>query len=94
MAAELGYAGRKTVFDDYVREVRPRFQVRRTFLPTIYRPGELVQCDLWEPRELIPVGHGQQRRGYVVTAELCWSRHFCSGASRSRTGDLLLANPA
>ena len=74
MAIELGYAGGKTVFDDYVREVRPRFQVRRTFQRTIYRPGELVQCDLWEPRELIPVGHGQQRRGYVVTAELCWSR--------------------
>jgi transposase len=74
MAAELGYAGGKTVFDDYVREVRPRFQVRRTFQRTVYRPGELVQCDLWEPKELIPVGHGQQRRGYVVTAELCWSR--------------------
>jgi hypothetical protein len=74
MAFELGYAGGKTVFDDYVREVRPRFQVRRTFQRTIYRPGELVQCDLWEPRALIPVGHGHQRRGYVVTAELCWSR--------------------
>jgi transposase len=74
MAAELGYEGGKTVFDDYVREVRPRFVVRRTFQRTVYRPGELVQCDLWEPRDLIPVGHGQQRRGYVVTAELCWSR--------------------
>jgi hypothetical protein len=74
MAGEMGYAGGKSIFDDYVREVRPRFQVRRTFQRTIARPGELVQCDLWEPRELIPVGHGQQRRGYVVTAELCWSR--------------------
>ena len=74
LAVELGYAGGKSIFDDYVREVRPRFQVRRTFQRTIYRPGELVQCDLWEPRELIPVGNGQQRRGYVVTAELCWSR--------------------
>jgi transposase len=74
MAVELGYVGGKTVFDDYVREVRPRFQVRRTFQRTVYRPGELVQCDLWEPKELIPVGHGQQRRGYLVTAELCWSR--------------------
>jgi hypothetical protein len=74
LAAELGYVGGKTVFDDYVREVRPRFQVRRTFQRTIYRPGELVQCDLWEPRELIAVGHGQQRRGYVVTMEVCWSR--------------------
>ena len=74
MAAELGYEGGKTIFDDFVREVRPRFQVRRTFQGTVYRPGELVQCDLWEPREPVPVGHGQTRRGWVVTAELCWSR--------------------
>jgi transposase len=74
MAAELGYAGGRTIFDDFVREVRPRFQVRRTFQRTIYRPGELVQCDLWEPREPVPVGYGQTRRGWVVTAELCWSR--------------------
>src|SRR4051794_26728586 len=74
MAGELGYEGGKTIFDDYVRDVRPRFVVKRTFQRTIYRPGELVQCDLWEPRELVPVGHGQTRRGWVVTAELCWSR--------------------
>jgi transposase len=74
LAVELGYAGGKTIFDDYVREVRPRFVIKRTFQRTIYRPGELVQCDLWEPRALVPVGHGQTRRGYVVTAELCWSR--------------------
>jgi hypothetical protein len=74
MARELGYEGGKTIFDDYVREVRPRFLVRRTFQRTVYRPGELVQCDLWEPRQPVAVGHGQTRRGWVVTAELCWSR--------------------
>lgn len=74
LACELGYVGGKSIFDDYVREVRPRFLVRRTFQRTVYRPGELVQCDLWEPREPIPVGYGQTRRGYVVTVELCWSR--------------------
>lgn len=74
MAVELGYEGGKSIFDDYVREVRPRFVVPRTFQRTVYRPGELVQCDLWEPRELIAVGHGQQRRGWVVTCEVCWSR--------------------
>jgi transposase len=74
MATELGYEGAKTIFDDYVREVRPRFLIKRTFQRTVYRPGELVQCDLWEPRVAVPVGHGQTRRGYVVTAELCWSR--------------------
>jgi transposase len=74
LAMELGYEGGKSIFDDYVREVRPRFLRPRTFQRTIYRPGELVQCDLWEPRELIPVGYGQRRRGWVVTCEVCWSR--------------------
>ncbi len=74
MASEIGYEGGKSIFDDYVREVRPRFAVARTFQRTIYRPGELVQCDLWEPREHVPVGHGQRRRGWVVTCEVCWSR--------------------
>jgi hypothetical protein len=74
LASELGYAGGRSIFDDYVREVRPRFLVRRTFQRTLYRPGELAQCDLWEPREPIPVGYGQTRRGWVVTVELCWSR--------------------
>lgn len=74
MAGEIGYQGGKSIFDDYVREVRPRFLVPRTFQRTVYRPGELVQCDLWEPRGLFAVGHGQQRRGWVVTCEVCWSR--------------------
>jgi transposase len=74
IATELGYEGGKSIFDDFVREVRPRFLRPRTFQRTIYRPGELVQCDLWEPRELIAVGHGQHRRGWVVTCEVCWSR--------------------
>jgi transposase len=74
LATELGYEGGKSIFDDFVREVRPRFLAARTFQRTIYRPGELVQCDLWEPREQIPVGHGQRRRGWVVTCEVCWSR--------------------
>ena len=74
LAGELGYEGGKSIFDDYVREVRPRFVIRRSFQRTVYRPGELVQCDLWEPREQVAVGHGQQRRGWVVTCEVCWSR--------------------
>src|SRR4051812_9751767 len=36
MASELGYEGGKSIFDEFVREVRPRFVVRRTFQRTIY----------------------------------------------------------
>jgi transposase len=72
---EQGYAGSKTILDDYLREVRPLFLPRpRTFQRTSYRPGALCQFDLWEPSREIPVGAGQTRRGYVVVGCLPYSR--------------------
>jgi hypothetical protein len=74
LIGELGYEGSKTICDDYLREVRPLFQAKRTYQRTQYRPGELCQFDLFEPSYEIPVGHGQTRRGWVVTCCLGWSR--------------------
>jgi transposase len=77
---EQGYEGSKTILDDLLRELRPRFlPPPRSFQRTRYRPGELAQFDLCEPRSEIPVGYGQRRRGYIVTCELPYSRAF-SGA--------------
>jgi transposase len=60
LIAPLGFDGGKTIVDDYLREVRPLFlPPPRTFQRTIYRPGEICQFDLWEPKAEIPVGHGQ-----------------------------------
>ena len=74
---QLGYVGGKTILDDLLRELRPRFvRPPRSFQRTRYRPGELAQFDLCEPRFEIPVGWGQTRRGYVVTCELPYSRAF------------------
>jgi transposase len=74
---KLGYDGGKTILDDLLRELRPRFlPPPRSFQRTRYRPGELAQFDLCEPRSQIPVGWGQTRRGYVVTCELPYSRAF------------------
>lgn len=70
----LGYAGGETILKEHLREVRPLFAPPRTFQRTAYLPGELAQCDLWEPAREIPVGYGQTRRGYVVTVTLCFSR--------------------
>ena len=75
LIGEQGYAGSKTILDDYLREVRPLFLPRpRTFQRTSYRPGALLQFDLWEPSREIPVGAGQTRRGYVVVSCLPYSR--------------------
>jgi transposase len=74
---KLGYVGGKTILDDLLRELRPRFlPPPRSFQRTRYRPGELAQFDLCEPCSEIPVGWGQTRRGYVVTCELPYSRAF------------------
>jgi transposase len=74
---ELGYEGGKTILDDRLREVRPRYlPPPRSFQRTVYRPGELAQFDLTEPRREIPVGYGQTRPGYVVTCKLPYSRSF------------------
>jgi hypothetical protein len=69
LLAPLGCRAGKTVVDDYLREVRPLFSPPpRTFQRTVYRSGELVQFDVWQPRRELPVGHGQTRRGWVVIA--------------------------
>ena len=94
LAGEIGYEGGKTVFDAYVREVRPRFLVKRTFQRTVYRPAELIQCDLWEPSRHVPVGYGQRRRGWVVTCQSCWSRAFAGTLIFSKQAPDILAGLA
>jgi transposase len=80
----LGYAGSKTILDDYLRELRPLFcPPPRTFQRTAYRPGEVCQFDLWEPSAPVEVGHLEQRRGWVVVA--------CLGYSRAGAGALIFS---
>lgn len=74
---EFGYCGGKTILDDLLRELRPRYlPPPRTHQRTVYRPGELAQFDLTEPRREIPVGWDQLRKGYLVTCKLPYSRAF------------------
>lgn len=82
----LGFAGAKTIVDDYLREVRPLFLAPRTFQRTVYRPGEICQWDLWETSAAVPVGHGQLRRAWVVVA--------CMGFSRAGAGALIFSKEA
>jgi transposase len=80
----LGCTAGKTIVDDYLREVRPLFAPpARTFARAIYRPGEVCQFDVWQPRDEIPVGYGQTRQGWVVVA--------CLGFSRAGAGMLVFS---
>jgi transposase len=89
LIAPLGFDGGKTIVDDYLREVRPMFRAPRTFQRTVYRPSEIAQFDLWEPRAEIPVGHGQTRKGYVVVGCLGYSRAGAGALISKKTPDLL-----
>jgi len=82
----LGFDGGKTIVDDYLREIRPVFLKLRTHQRTVYRSGEICQWDLWEPSALVPVGHGQLRR--------CWVVVSCMGYSRAGAGALIFSKEA
>ncbi len=82
----MGFDGGKTIVDDYLREVRPIFLRPRTYQRTAYRPGEVCQWDLWETSRPVPVGHGQDRRAWVVVA--------CLGYSRAGAGALVFSKEA
>ena len=87
LIADQGYEGGRTILDVYLREVRPLFAPPpRTFQRTLYRPGEICQFDLWEPSRPIPVGHNQERRGWVVVA--------CLGYSRTGAGAVIFSKAA
>ena len=74
VVAADGYEGSKTILCDWLREIRPHHLPQRTFQKTDYVPGEILQFDLMQPRTEIPVGHGQTRKAWVVTAALGYSR--------------------
>ena len=82
----LGFDGGKSIVDDYLREIRPMFKRARTHQRTVYRPGEICQWDLWETSRPVPVGHGQERRAWVV---IC-----CLGYSRAGAGALIFSKEA
>jgi hypothetical protein len=49
----------------------------------VWRPGEVCQFDVWQPRDPVAVGHGQTRLGWVVIA--------CLGFSRAGAGVLVFS---
>ena len=75
LIVEAGYPGGRSILETYLREVRPLYAPPpRTFQRTVYRPGEICQFGLWGPSRLVPVGYGQERRGWVVVGCLGYSR--------------------
>ncbi|MFE2710385.1 transposase, partial [Streptomyces mirabilis] len=71
-------------------ELRPAYVPVDPVSRTVYRPGELAQCDLWFPDADIPLGYGQSGRPPVLVMVSGYSRVITARMLPSRrTGDLI-----
>ena len=73
-----------TILKDRVAQLRPLFKPPDPCQRTSYRPGELVQFDLWQPDIAIPLGHNQFDKLWVVTAVSAYSRFMAAWMVASR----------
>ncbi|HEX3980084.1 MAG TPA: IS21 family transposase [Acidimicrobiales bacterium] len=80
-----------TILRDRVAELRPLFRPPDPAQRTTYRPGEVVQFDLWQPETPIPVGFDQEMKLWVVTAVSGFSRFMAAWMVPSRAGHDVLA---
>ena len=74
VAERIGWTRGITVLRERVAELRPAYVVPDAFGPTVYKPGELCQWDLWFPDYDVPVGHGQTAVLPVLVGVACYSR--------------------
>ena len=90
IAQRIGYEGASSVLRARVAVLRPRYRPCDPADRTTYRAGEIVQCDLWFPAAVVPVGAGQLLAPPVLTMVSAFSRWVMATALPSRTtGDLI-----
>ena len=90
IAERLEYTGASSVLRTRVARLRPQFRPADPADRTRYVAGEIVQCDLWFPAPIVPVGAGQLLAPPVLTMVSAFSRWIMATALPSRTtGDLV-----
>ncbi|MFF4576769.1 IS21 family transposase [Streptomyces sp. NPDC001410] len=90
IAERIGWERGMTILKDRIRELRPAYVPVDPVSRTVYRPGELAQCDLWFPDADIPLGYGQSGRPPVLVMVSGYSRVIAARMLPSRrTGDLI-----
>jgi len=86
----IGWENSASVLRGKVAQLRPLFSPADPCDRTEYRAGEIVQCDLWFPPKVVPVGPGALAAPPVLTMVAAWSGFIMATLLPSRsTGDLL-----
>jgi transposase len=89
----VGWMRSSSILRARVAELRPFYLPLDPVSRTKYRPGELVQCDLWFPPVDIPLGHGQVGRPPVLVMVCGYSRMMAAVMLPSRQApDLIVGH--
>jgi transposase len=89
IAERIGWEYSITTLKERIRQIRPEYAGLDPADRIIYRPGEIVRCDLSFPAPRIPVGHGQNLMLPVLGMTLGFSRFLTATMLPSRqAGDL------
>ena len=90
IAERIGWTRSASVLRAKVAELRPLFAPPDPADRTEYRPGEIVQCDLWFPPRIVRVAPDVWTAPPVLTMVAAWSGFIAAVLLPSRTtGDLL-----
>jgi transposase len=90
IAERIGWEYSASVLRARVAQLRPLFAPADPTDRTEYQAGDIVQCDLWFPDKVVPVGSGVMAAPPVLTMVAAWSGFIMAVMLPSRTsGDLL-----
>jgi transposase len=90
IAERIGWTRSASVLRARVAELRPLYAPPDPAGRTQYQAGEIVQCDLWFPPQVVPVASGVLAGPPVLTMVAAWSGFIMALLLPSRTtGDLL-----
>ena len=90
IAERIGWEHSASVLRARVAQLRPLYAPADPADRTEYRAGEIVQCDLWFPPKIVPVGPGVLAAPPVLTMVAAWSGFIAALLLPTRqSGDLL-----
>lgn len=91
IAERIGWTHSSSVLRARVAELRPLYATPDPADRTQYQPGEIVQCDLWFPPQVVPVGPGVMAGPPVLTMVAAWSGFIAAMLLPTRQSTDLLA---
>ncbi|UYY83519.1 IS21 family transposase [Arthrobacter sp. YA7-1] len=91
IAERVHWDGGESWFRERVAAIRPEYKPVDPVDRTSYAPGEIIQCDLWFPPKIIPVGPEVLSAPPVLTMVCGYSRWIMAMAIPTRTTEDLTA---